>query len=118
MIEPRNQRQARQTIDQFFNRVSEERLLNQPGLNPLRKSLLEDAQRFYEEFIARCHSDLALRAELAAAYMRMATINVGTGRLEQAVAQLEQSIALWENLLARRPGEMFYQEKLARTFNA
>ena len=45
--------QARQAVNQFFTHVSEERLLNQPGLHPLRKSLLQDAQRFYEEFVAR-----------------------------------------------------------------
>ena len=46
-------RQARQAVNQFFTRVSEERLLNQPGLHPLRKALLQDARRFYEEFLDR-----------------------------------------------------------------
>ena len=38
---------ARQAVDQFFTRVSEEQLFDQPGLHPLRKLLLQDAQRFY-----------------------------------------------------------------------
>ena len=50
-------RQARQAVNQFFTRVSEERLLNQPGLHPLRKGLLQDAQRFYEDFLHQRGND-------------------------------------------------------------
>ena len=54
-------RQARRAVDQFFTRVSEERLLNQPGLHPLRKELLRDARRFYEGFLAERAGDPAAR---------------------------------------------------------
>ena len=50
-------RQAREAVNQFFTRVTEERLLNQPGLYPLRKTLLEDAQQFYEDFLSRRSGD-------------------------------------------------------------
>src|SRR5262249_18432561 len=40
-------RRARAAVDQLFSRVSDEQMVNQPGLGPMRKSLLQDAQRFY-----------------------------------------------------------------------
>ena len=45
--------QALETVNQFFMQVNEERLLNQPGLDPLRKTLLEDTRRSYEDFLDR-----------------------------------------------------------------
>ena len=100
-------RQARRAVDQFFTRVSEERLLNQPGLDPLRKTLLQDAQRFYEEFLDQHGGDPALRAELAAARARAARITGEIGSPAQAVPQFQQAVALWEEPgrgPARQPG--------------
>jgi serine/threonine protein kinase/tetratricopeptide (TPR) repeat protein len=110
-------RQARRAVDQFFTRVSEERLLNQPGLHPLRKTLLQDAQRFYEEFLDQRGGDPALRAELAAARARAAKITGEIGSPARAVPQFEQAVALWESLAAAQPGNSDYPQELAHTLN-
>jgi serine/threonine protein kinase len=110
-------RQARQAVNQFFTRVSQERLLNQPGLHPLRKALLQDAQRFYEDFLNQRGGDPALRAELAAARGRVAEITSLIGSANEAVVQFQQAIALWEKLIADQPGSPSHQENLARTLN-
>jgi serine/threonine protein kinase len=110
-------RQARQAVNQFFTRVSEERLLNQPGLHPLRKALLRDAQRFYENFLNQRSGDPALRAELAAARVRVAKITGLIGSPLEAAAQFQQAIAQWDNLVAAQPDNPFYREELARTLN-
>jgi serine/threonine protein kinase len=110
-------RQARAAVNQFFTRVSEERLLNQPGLHPLRKALLQDAQRFYEDFLRRRGDDPALRADLASARSRVAKITGSTGAPGAAVAQFQQAVAMWEGLLAAQPGNPAYQEALAETLN-
>ena len=44
-------RKSRQTVNPLFNRASEDRLLNQAGLHPLRQALLLDLKRFYEDFL-------------------------------------------------------------------
>jgi serine/threonine protein kinase/tetratricopeptide (TPR) repeat protein len=110
-------RQARNAVNQFFTRVSEERLFNQPELHTLRKTLLQDAQRFYEEFLNQHSGDPAIRTELAAARSRVARISGEISSPAQAVPQFEQAVALWESLVATRPGETAYQEELASALN-
>jgi tetratricopeptide (TPR) repeat protein len=109
--------EARRAVDKFFTRVSEEQLFDQPGLHPLRKLLLEDARRFYQEFVARSAGDPALRAELAAAHTRVAKITAEIGATDQALEQFQQAVSLWEKLLSPEPGNLNYQENLARTLN-
>ena len=110
-------RQARQAVDRFFARFDEERLLNQPGLDALRKDLLRDAQGFYEEFLDRRGGDPSLRAELASARARAARITGEIGTPAQAVPQFQQAVALWEGAIAARPGNLDDRENLARTLN-
>jgi len=108
---------ARQSVNQFFDRVSKERLFRQPGLDPLRKSLLQDAQRFYEGFVAHSSNDSRLRPELAAAHTCLAQITAEIDAPEHAVVLFQQAASLWENLIAREPENVNYQEKLGRTLN-
>jgi non-specific serine/threonine protein kinase/serine/threonine-protein kinase len=112
-------RQARRAVDQFFTRVGDERLLNQPGLNPLRKELLQDAGRFYEEVLAERAADPSsgARYERAAARSRLARISAEVGSAAEAADQYQQAIALWEDLLRSHPDEPEYQEELARSLS-
>src|SRR4029077_7800029 len=63
-----NFRKARQAVDEYFTLVSESKLLDIPGLQPLRKQLLEAAQRYYQGFVDEREQDPKLRGELAATY--------------------------------------------------
>jgi serine/threonine protein kinase len=65
----RNFRQALQAVDDYFTQVSENTLLKSPlpGLQPLRKELLETAVKYYQAFVEEHREDPVLRAELAAA---------------------------------------------------
>jgi len=110
-------RQARQAVDQFFTHVSEERLLNQPGLHPLRKVLLQDARQFYQAFLNQRGGDPTLRAELANARAHVAKITSQTGSPSEAVLQYQQAVAARESLVASQPRNRRYQENLARTLS-
>jgi eukaryotic-like serine/threonine-protein kinase len=110
-------RHASEAVDQFFTRVSAERLLNQPGLDKLRKELLQDAKRFYERFLAEHAHDPARRAEVAAARSRVARITAEIGSPAEAALKFQQAIALWDDLLRSNPGKPEYQEALARDLN-
>jgi serine/threonine protein kinase/tetratricopeptide (TPR) repeat protein len=109
--------QARRAVDRFFTRVSEERLLNQPGLHSLRKELLRDARGFYEQFLAERAGDPALRVELARARSRLARITADIGSPAEADDRFRPAIADWDALLATRPGDADYREELALTLN-
>jgi tetratricopeptide (TPR) repeat protein len=110
-------RQARHAVDQLFTRVSEERQLDQPGLRTLRSELLEDAQRFYQSFVAQHRTDPALRADLAAALSQLARIKSALSLPSEADAQFVRAIALWDDLHKAQPKRREYQEELARTLN-
>ena len=102
-------------INQLFARVSEERLLNQPGAYPLRNSLLKDAQRFYEDFINQASNNHSLRAELATAQASVAKIISLTGTATGAISRYQQAVDLWEKLVAEHPDNPDYQANLAQT---
>ncbi len=108
---------ARQSVNQFFDRISKERLFRQPGLDPLRKSLLQDAQRFYEGFVAQSSNDRRLRLELAMAYTCLAQIAAELGAPDHAVEPFQRAASLWESLIAGEPENVNYREELARTLN-
>jgi hypothetical protein len=58
-----NFRKARQAVDDYLTKVSESKLLNVPGLQPLRKELLDSARAYYEGFLRQRADDPGLRAE-------------------------------------------------------
>jgi len=110
-------RKSRQTVNPLFTRASEDRLLNQAGLHPLREALLLDLKRFYEDFLDQRDADPMLRPELAEAHARLAKISSLTGSTTRAVAQYQRAITLWETLVKEQPGDREHQAKLARTLN-
>ncbi len=110
-------RRAREAVNQFVTQVTKERLLNQPGLNPLRKMLLEDARHFYEDFLSSRSGDGSLQAERALARTHVAQISSVTGSTTEALKQFEQAVTLWDNLVATHPGSSVYREALARALN-
>jgi hypothetical protein len=69
-----NFRKARMAVDDSLTRISESRLLNVPGLQPLRKELLDSALKYYQDFLDQQSGDLAIQKDLATAYTRVAKI--------------------------------------------
>jgi tetratricopeptide (TPR) repeat protein len=65
---------ARQVVDDLFTQVSENVLLKQPGMKPIRRDLLERARRYYEKFLERSGGDESIRDELAMAHFRVGLI--------------------------------------------
>ena len=62
-----NFQKARQAVDEYFTLVSQSTLLDVPGLQPLRKQLLNAARKYYENFAQQRAADPAARVGLAAA---------------------------------------------------
>ncbi|HHK42679.1 MAG TPA: serine/threonine protein kinase, partial [Planctomycetaceae bacterium] len=90
-------RRARATVDDLLTGVSEETLLNRPGLQPLRERLLRRALDYYREF-AQQSQDPARRADLAAAHFRVGRILMEIGSKREAEARLRQATSLLEQL--------------------
>jgi serine/threonine protein kinase/tetratricopeptide (TPR) repeat protein len=96
-------RQAKQAVDEFFTLVSEDLLLKEPSLKPLRKKLLERALGYYRRFLEGHDEDEVLKAELAAAYTRVGQITTDIGSKAEARAVYQQARALYTQLVAENP---------------
>jgi serine/threonine protein kinase len=100
-----NYHKARQAVDDYFTRVSESKLLDVPGLQPLRKELLEDALRFYQSSAVERTDDPAVLADLAVTYLRVAVINVALDRSDEAVAATGRALEAIDRLRKEFPNE-------------
>src|SRR5438876_377719 len=79
-----NLQKARKAVEQMLTRVAQEKLFNVPQMEPLRKALLEDALKFYQEFLKYKADDPALQHELGQAWWRAGTIQNSLGETKQA----------------------------------
>ena len=67
-------REAKNAVDTYLTKVSEEKLLKEPRLQPLRKELLSLALDYYLGFIKERADDPSVRKDLADAYIRAGDI--------------------------------------------
>jgi tetratricopeptide (TPR) repeat protein/tRNA A-37 threonylcarbamoyl transferase component Bud32 len=92
-------REARQAVDDAFTLVSENHLLHEPCLDPLRKELLQNTLRYYTGFLKERGDNPALRAEVAAAHLRVAQITQALGPNEEWLVAFEKGVAVVEQLV-------------------
>lgn len=111
-------RRVRHSVDRLVTRIGEERLLDQPGLQPVRAALLGDARRFYEDYLAeQVGASAENRAELAATRGELGRIAAATGPPADAARVLEQSISEWEEFLRSEPNDLDGRQGLARALD-
>jgi serine/threonine-protein kinase len=106
---------ARQAVDEFSTKVSQDPRLREQDLEDLRKQLLSSSLTFYDQFAAQRGDDPVIRAEQARALKRMADINHALGASEAAAEQYQRALAIQEPLVADHPGETAYRYDLAQT---
>jgi tetratricopeptide (TPR) repeat protein len=82
---------ARQAVDEMLTEVGDKNLAQIPYMVPLRKTLLEKALVFNEEFLRDSADDADLRVEVALAHKRAGDVNDMLGDLKQACANLRQA---------------------------
>jgi serine/threonine-protein kinase len=113
-----NFRRARRAVDESLTLASENTLLRSPlpGLQPLRKQLLEAALRYYREFLQQRSADPLLQAELAAAFFRVGKITAEIGSKADALTAFEQARDLYERLAQAQPEDSAVQAELGKTY--
>ncbi len=111
-------RQARDAVDDLFTDVSEDSLLNSPGMQGLRRSLLEKTLRYYEQFLAQRTDDPSLKEELAATHFRAGRIIDDLQSPEKAVPYFETARDIQTRLLAESPQDPRRIHALGDTENA
>jgi serine/threonine-protein kinase len=113
----RSFQEARRAVDDYFTTVSESKLFDTPGLQPLRKELLERAKQYYESFLRQRGEDRSVRAEAAASHYRLADITDDIGSTEVALAAYVRALAAYESLARDQPEVTQYQVDLAMVLN-
>jgi hypothetical protein len=108
-----NFQKARQAVDRYFTLVSEETLLDTPGLQPLREKLLQEARNFYEDLRQQRNTDPTLHADLTVAYLRMAEVSFATGKGKEAHLAFEIGMQFLDELLAKYPDNAAIHRRLA-----
>jgi serine/threonine-protein kinase len=112
-----NFKKARQAVDEYFTKVSESKLLNVPGLQPLRKDLLESARKYYTDFLRDHGTDQSVRAESAEAWYRLGFLEMQIGTQNEAAKDFQEAVRLYEGLARDYPSEARYPYKLAMALN-
>jgi len=96
---------AREAVDRYHTEVSESVLLNEPGMEPLRKKLLEAAREFYDRFTAMRAGDPDLKGEFGRAQYRLAEILGEIDSVNNAIALHQKARQVFVSL-----GEEFLPE--------
>jgi serine/threonine-protein kinase len=94
----RNFAEARDAVDTYLTTVSEEHLLDAPGLQPLREHLLSSALAYYKRFVDEHGGDAAATLELAGAERRLGETEGMLGHVTEAIHDLDDALAVYGRL--------------------
>jgi serine/threonine-protein kinase len=112
-----NFRRARQAVEDYFTTVSEEVLLDEPGMQLLREKLLRSALKYHEEFLGERGDDPGVASELAESHRRYASIAALTTRRADAIPHRRKAIELFKRLSEELPHRLDYRRKLAENLS-
>jgi tetratricopeptide (TPR) repeat protein len=99
----RNMQAARRAVDDFAA-LSDNRILDDPASQPLRRELVATAMKYYQEFLARNQSSPGLAADVAATHLRLWQLRLSNGEPDSAQESLEMGVAALEGLLHQGGG--------------
>jgi serine/threonine-protein kinase len=108
---------ARQAVDEYLTRVSDDARLRE-SFRPLRKQLLQTAIPFFEKFVAQGGDDPAAEVDLGKAYFRLGWITNEIDDPKIAINRYEQARALFSRLAEENPDNALYLVNLADSQNA
>ncbi len=111
-------RDAMQVVEEFLTKVSEDTLLNQPGLQPVRRDLLEKALAYYQKFLQQRAGDTRVQREVAGAMFRVGQITELLESPDKALPSYAEARAMQVAQLARRPNDPERLKALGNTLNA
>ena len=111
-------REAIGAVNDLFTTVSEDTLLNQPGMQPLRKDLLNKALTYYQRFLKQRANDPRVQDELAAAYFRIGLITEVLQSPDEALPHYQTALQMQQRLHDAKPHDLPRLERLGNTHTA
>lgn len=111
-------REQMNAVNELFTLVSEDTLLDQPGMQPLRKELLQRAMAYYERFLQQRANDPAVQDELASASYRLGLITETLESTEKALPRFLAARTWQQQLVILTPRDTQRLEAYGNTLNA
>lgn len=108
-----NFRDARDAVDRFYTKVSEEQLLRAEGLQPLRADLLREALDYYRRFLSQRRDDPAFAFEAAIVQANVGGILSEVGDPEEALTATHEATAALERLHDATPDDARITSRLS-----
>jgi serine/threonine-protein kinase len=109
---------ARNAVRDYYVTVSEDTLLDQPGMQPLRGLLLRQALSYYQQFLEQGEQEGALGEEMAQANYFVGRITETLESPAQAIPYYEKADKMNGDLVAASPEDEDRLYAQARTLNA
>jgi tetratricopeptide (TPR) repeat protein len=94
---------AREAGHEFFTIVSENRILDEPGVQTLREDLMKAAVSYYGSLENADSTDPKVLADVAVSHLRLAQIQIQGGLPKQPFATLDRGLKLTERLIREHP---------------
>jgi serine/threonine-protein kinase len=91
--------------DYFLKEVSGDLLLNEPGMQPLRQSILVRVLDDYQKFLKERPGDPRTLQQMAEAKRQLGELFGQIGQMAEGKASCEQAMELYEGLLRERPAD-------------
>lgn len=92
-------REARESVDKFYTIISEQRLLMEPGLQPLRKELMTEAASYYRNFSQQYADDESLKLETGKALLRLVQIEGTYSTNSKMLETCREAVAIFDELV-------------------
>ena len=89
---------ARKAVDEMLTEVGDQSLKDVPGFQLVRKSLLEKALSFNEEFLQEKNDDPGVQVDLAGSHRRVGEIQAMLGNHSKAGDSYRRAISILESL--------------------
>jgi serine/threonine-protein kinase len=112
-----NYQLARDAVEQYYVKITENPRLKEAGLRDLRKELLEEAGQFYTRFIRERGQEPGLEYELGRAHVYLAMVREQMGALTEAIEQVLKGREILHRLVDLRPHEPACRGQLAFAYN-
>ena len=106
---------ARDAVDRFYTKVSEEQLLKAEGLQPLRADLLKEALTYYKRFLSQRKDDPAFALESAIVQGNVGGILSEVGDPEEALQATHDATLALNQLHAATPGDVQITAQLSKS---
>ena len=109
---------ARDAVRDYYISVSEDTLLKQPGMQPLRESLLRQALVYYRGFLGEREDDPTLREEVAQAHFFTGQITQAIDSPAKALQHYQRAAEIQQQLATESPDSAEFAAAHGTTLNA